>query len=144
VCDNSVYVFTNLKKMTSTRGRRVGAAKQWKGRLYCCHGNCETNTTDFDANVKMFPFPKPCSVHFSTILDNTIVHDTTKCGQCTKAKHWIHLCKRADKKLQNLSDINSKTYICSKHFVDASGPTELHPDPFPADKDVSSVVSLQR
>jgi hypothetical protein len=104
-----------------------------KCRTYCCHGLCTSNTIDIECGVTLLPFPKPCNEYIATLIDNTKVHNTKKCTKCSKCLRWIHLCKRADRRLKELCDISNHTKICSKHFVGGSGPTEAHPDPYAAD-----------
>lgn len=110
-------------------------------RIYCVHGTCNSNTRDADPNLFMIPFLKPCASFYKNIVDPTAVsHNPKQCDQCSRVLKWIHMCKRADKKM-NLCDISTKTYIGSRHFHENSGPTEENPDPFPANKPEYALVS---
>ena len=83
---------------------------------HCCYGTCSNDSRYLDREgmegVFFIPFPKP----------------KTKLEQCLK---WISLCGRPHKDF-NVDKIHDYTYICSKHFVGGSGPTDSYPDPVPA------------
>lgn len=76
----------------------------------------------------------PCNDYVTTIHDKSTKHSVKKCEKCSKGLRWIQLCKRADSQLQQLSDIRYASFICSKHFANKKGPTEMDPDPYPASK----------
>lgn len=101
-------------------------------RRYCSHGMCSSNTGDPVEGVKLLLFPKPCDEFILHCIDELHKHAVKQCPRCSKCLRWIHLCKRADSKLQGLVDISNHTYICTKHFANGLGPTELDPDPYPA------------
>jgi hypothetical protein len=46
-----------------------------------------------------------------------------------KCKKWISACGR---EYFTIDKVKKWTYICSKHFVGGTGPTEENPDPIPA------------
>jgi hypothetical protein len=119
---------------------QVGESKNWSSRYYCCHGLCNSNTTDAIGNVKMLPFPKPCALFHQTLINADNKHNIKSCAQCLKCTRWMHLCRRADAKFASLVDISTKTYARSI-FFDNSGPTLDHPDPFPANNSPNTVVS---
>lgn len=101
-------------------------------RRYCSHGLCKSNSVDVEEGVKLLHFPMPCKEFILSCVDESKKHAVKQCARCSKCLRWIHLCKRADSRLQGLADISSHTVICSKHFVNGLGPTANDPDPYPA------------
>jgi hypothetical protein len=81
---------------------------------HCAYGICKNDSRyhwrENMKNVFFIPFPKP----------------KTQLRKCTI---WAAACKREKFGPKN---VKKGTYICSKHFVGGSGPTEDHPDPIPA------------
>lgn len=79
----------------------------------CCYGSCasrqnaRTKTVPGAPGIFFIKFPSPKT-------------DTEKCSR------WVNACGRMD--FTN-TDVKRSTYICSRHFVDFSGPTLLNPDP---------------
>ena len=88
---------------------------------HCCYGTCISDSRYGHRpemeEVFFIPFPKPKS----------------KPERCTR---WIRACSREG---FGEDKINKYTYICSKHFVGGSGPTEADPDPIPATSSISKV-----
>ena len=62
-----------------------------------------------------------------------------------KYNRWVHLCGRPDFTVKSKADFSKarwRRFICSKHFVGGSGPTEMNPDPIPAHYTKEQVMSL--
>ncbi|XP_061684081.1 zinc finger protein 665-like isoform X2 [Syngnathoides biaculeatus] len=66
------------------------------------------------------------------LLGGHLVRFPTPKRNLEKCMRWIKACGRPHEQL-NVSKINKHKAICSKHFVGGHGPTELFPDPVPAD-----------
>ncbi|XP_076349849.1 uncharacterized protein LOC143246664 [Tachypleus tridentatus] len=81
---------------------------------HCCWGSCRSDSRysgkESMRGVVFIPFPKPRRSR-------------------EKCERWVRACLRKDFSIQN---VTKNTYICSKHFVDGTGPTQDHPDPVPA------------
>lgn len=75
---------------------------------FCC--NTENNVKTCQKEIKFFPFPR---------AKNNL-------EQC---KRWILACGRDDLSISKISQFTH--YICSEHFFDGQGPTNVHPDPLP-------------
>ena len=81
---------------------------------HCCYGDCRSDSRKYGKEcmkgVFWIPFPKRQTELF-------------------KCQTWVSACGRHDLTVENMS---RWTYICSKHVVDGSGPTDEHPNPIPA------------
>ena len=88
----------------------------------CCWGECKSDNRHYHKpemkGVTFLPFPKPKT-------------------QYEKCLRWIALCGQHQSQF-NVSKIKEWTYICLKHFVGGTGPTDLYPDPIPASQVGSS------
>ncbi|XP_062577807.1 uncharacterized protein LOC134239658 [Saccostrea cucullata] len=89
----------------------------------CAYGKCNSDTRypERIQGVRFIPFPKPKT-------------------QKDKCLRWIRACGRPHYQL-NESRIDRHTFICTKHFMDSSGPTGEYPDPVPCD---GSVIKKSR
>ena len=82
------------------------------------HGGCAIVIQDIVKRVN----PKPSMVGVSFI---PFPKPKTNLERC---KAWIKACGRKNFTIDN---ITRKTYVCSKHFHNGQ-PSELYPDPYPA------------
>jgi hypothetical protein len=86
--------------------------------MRCLWGLCKSEGRQSLPGVYFVPFPKKND------------RDATKC------RRWVHLCGL---KNLNVDMINRTSYVCSKHFIGGEGPTEMNPDPYPANLTLTQV-----
>ncbi|XP_023930135.1 uncharacterized protein LOC106156101 [Lingula anatina] len=85
---------------------------------YCCYGCCKSDSRypERMEGVYFIAFPKPKT-------------------QLEKCLTWIRACGRPHRQF-SVKNVTKNTYICSKHFKNAIGPTSDYPDPIPFDSSV--------
>ncbi|XP_053402864.1 uncharacterized protein LOC128558078 [Mercenaria mercenaria] len=105
---------------SSEKKRKRGATK------HCAYGKCNSDSRYLDRpemkDVFFIRFPKPGK-------------DFEKCVR------WVKACSR---KGFDETWVKKDTYICSIHFVGGKGPTDLHPDPIPANATKYDVQRFQK
>lgn len=96
------------------------------GTKHCCYGLCNSDSRyyhkDYMQEVKFYSFPK-------------LLKQAEKCAR------WVRACSRVG---FTTASVTKHTYICSKHFVDGSGPTCEFPDPVPVGYDANQVRFYRR
>nr|XP_022320129.1 uncharacterized protein LOC111122604 isoform X5 [Crassostrea virginica] len=111
---NAILIATQGLRVSETLGsdtemtHRIGS-----NVIQTSECNSDTRYPERIHGVRFIPFPKP----------------KTNEAKCL---HWIKACGRPHWQFGQ-SSINRHTFVCSKHFVDPSGPTVEFPDPLPAD-----------
>ena len=103
---------------------------------HCCFGTCNSDSRYMNRehmkNVDFIAFPKPPNK--LTKAKNPALAKK----QLEKFLKWIHACGRTNE--FNLKSITKQTYICTKHFVSKSGPTQEDPDPIIATKVILTLI----
>ncbi|XP_045161347.2 uncharacterized protein LOC123526320 [Mercenaria mercenaria] len=105
---------------SSERKRKIGATK------HCAYGTCNSDSRYPERaemrDVFFIRFPKPGK-------------DFEKC------QRWVKACCRVG---FDETWVKKDTYICSLHFVGGNGPTDLHPDPIPANATKYDVQRIKK
>ena len=107
---------------------------------HCVWGLCKSDSRypdNLSEGTYFIRFPKLGNVKEGM----THLEKQKEIDKTNKCKRWVHACGR---KNFTVKDVKKDTYICSRHFVESSGPTIDNPDPLIAKLGENSIKTRKR